>query len=83
MRKTMSRTVLCERTAANSQLKRRVDITLSKECKESVDRIIHTELQDDAVHDRPPRTKSAILEMLKRPTVRRNSANRKETRELP
>ena len=65
----MSRTIL-EETTDNSQPRRRVDITLSQQCREQVERIIRAELQDDATHDRPPRTKSAVLEMLIRKGVK-------------
>jgi len=54
----MSRTIL---EPDSSQPRRRPDITLSPECKETVNRIIDVELRAD---DRPSRTKSAILEML-------------------
>ena len=75
-----SRTIL-EQSPRSSQPRRRLDITLSRECKEVVDRIIHAELQDDALHDRPARTKSAILEMLIRKGAKTWEAERKVQRE--
>ncbi|MGA3407029.1 MAG: hypothetical protein ABSD49_14970 [Candidatus Bathyarchaeia archaeon] len=57
--------------------KRRLDITVSRECKETVDRIIDIELRADATDDRPGRTKSAILEMLIRKGVKTWEAERK------
>lgn len=65
----MSRTVL-EKPSRLSDPKRRLDITVSRECKDLVDRVIHAELQDDATDNRPARTKSAILEMLIRKGVK-------------
>jgi hypothetical protein len=72
----MSRTVL-EQRLGNPQAKRRLDITLSRQCKELVDMIINMELQDDLAHDRPARTKSAVLEMLIRKGMRTGETERK------
>lgn len=72
----MSRTVL-EQRPGSSQPRRRLDITVSRECKELVDRIIQVELRADATDDRPARTKSAILEMLIRKGAKTWEADRK------
>lgn len=69
----MSRTVLEQKTVSP---KRRLDITVSRECKESIQRIIEVELQDDATNDRPSRTKSAIIEMVLRKGVKTWEAER-------
>jgi|GEM_PF-2681736 hypothetical protein len=72
----MSRTIVEQKTGS-SQPRRRLDITVSRECKELVDRIIDLELRADATDDRPSRTKSAILEMLLRKGVKTWEAERK------
>lgn len=74
--KSMVGTVL-EEKSTSSEPRRRLDITLSQPCRESVDRIIHAELEDDALHDRPARTKSAIIEMVLRKGVKTWEAERK------
>ena len=73
----MSRTILEQKPSRFSQPKRRVDITLSRECRDSIERIIQAELEDDALHDRPARTRSAIVEMVLRKGVKTWEAERK------
>ena len=71
----MNRIILEQKPSTSP--KRRLDITVSRECKGLVDRIIDIELRADATDDRPCRTKSAILEMLLRKGVKTWEAERK------